>query len=781
MRKTCQRVFSMLLIALLLSGTAIFAGAAETGEWLARLRVHLLGDSTVCGYESTTKGTTGWGQAFECLFSDRAMVFNWAKSGATSTSFLKGFPAQKYGRLWPSVLRQIQAGDYVLIQFGHNDMKVDDEDYSGVAADETKFKENLTKMITETKAKGAVPVLVTPPERRNYYKSDDSGVNYVTLKEYPDYIQAVAHEQGVSCLDLHGWTKTYYEQQKYSGLEDFFATGDSTHFSAKGALALAKELADQIRTDANLSGMSAYLKDAGTVTEEDIFYPKAYLEENFELATTDDTSGAESKLVTNSNFKLQNSSNSGKSQTSVYAETDGNRALQWDKLTAQTSNFSYFVLNAQNDSFAVLDLRVMLPKPADFGNTATKATVDLQTDDWTRLARLDFTSTVDGMFVSAYAANKAGDNNRTLSFSNITNGADILKAGEWNEVRLLIDHEEQKSHLIVNGALICTDIPFTYTWKNSAAGKKGFRYLQLNAGQDNAQTADRAYFDDIRVYSVSDVKMAQMLLDGADGLVGRYELKSQPNRQDGYTDSFYLASSAKTTNTLGGAAMSRAFEWGTNAAATATYLEFTDNYLTTVTTPCVSSYLYAPAGYNSAADYDGTDNSRRSYFSPTIRVGSYTGAAGSLRTVDLKIKRRLLETVSDETIEIGAPRVFDVLISPDMVSALSSLPSVDAIRANFGDGGEGKEYWNQTMAKNTGTETRRILSVMATYTEQGERLSYMANAAPVELKPGESKVLNWTGVTAKNFNEKVPEGAVIKFLFIDADTMRPLSQPITVQ
>ena len=151
---------------------AAAAVAACTALCVQARKVHTIGDSTMATYDPNTTVTRGWGQMFQQFFKGDVTVNNRAKNGASSKSFYKE------SAYWQSVKKQIEPGDYVLIQFAHNDEKsngcdgdelkayyqsIGDEakanacDYRGTTASGT-YKDYLRKYVEETRALGATPV-----------------------------------------------------------------------------------------------------------------------------------------------------------------------------------------------------------------------------------------------------------------------------------------------------------------------------------------------------------------------------------------------------------------------------------------------------------------------------------------------------------------------------------------------------------------------------------------------------------------------------------------------
>jgi lysophospholipase L1-like esterase len=191
----------------------------------------------------------GWGQLFPQLFKEPARIVNHAVNGRSSKSF------RDEGR-WDNLLAQLTAGDFVLIEFGHNDEKK--EDPKRYAAPNTDFKENLHRFIGEVRAKGATPLLATPINRRKF---DQQGHLVETHGAYPDAIRAVAKEENVSLIDLHRLSRPLLENLGPEESKKLFVwvkpgeyarypsgRQDDTHFNESGARQIAQLVATEIRT-----------------------------------------------------------------------------------------------------------------------------------------------------------------------------------------------------------------------------------------------------------------------------------------------------------------------------------------------------------------------------------------------------------------------------------------------------------------------------------------------------------------------------------------------------
>ena len=209
----------------------------------AAVTVFLAGDSTVT--EQADEPYAGWGQMLPLFFQPGVAIANHAESGLALNSF-------RSQRRLEKILQTLKAGDYVLIQFGHNDQK---EKTPG-SGPYTTYCERLKAYIHEITAKKGRPVLVTPMERRRF--KDE--VPYATLHDFADAVRQVASEEKVPWIDLHAMSLQLYaalgreESRKafvhypagtFPGQEKKLE--DDTHHNAYGGMQLAKCIVEGIR------------------------------------------------------------------------------------------------------------------------------------------------------------------------------------------------------------------------------------------------------------------------------------------------------------------------------------------------------------------------------------------------------------------------------------------------------------------------------------------------------------------------------------------------------
>lgn len=203
--------------------------------------LYLAGDSTVV--DQDVEPWAAWGQILPRFFRPGVVIANHAESGETIKSF------QSEQRL-AKVLSAIEPGDYLFLQFGHNDQKP-----NVVSIDE--YRRLLVDYIEKTRAKGATPVLVTSMNRRTF---DEAGKIANSLAGYPDAVREVAVAQHVALIDLNAMSKTLFEAMGPEGAMKAFmhypantfpgqteAISDDTHFNKYGAYELARCVVRGIR------------------------------------------------------------------------------------------------------------------------------------------------------------------------------------------------------------------------------------------------------------------------------------------------------------------------------------------------------------------------------------------------------------------------------------------------------------------------------------------------------------------------------------------------------
>src|SRR3982751_6485115 len=157
----------------------------------APVTIFLAGDSTMAAKLAEKRPETGWGEKLGAHFKERKVkIDNRAMNGRSTKTFIGE------GR-WQTIIDDLKKGDYVFIQFGHNDESKDKGERYTPPED---YRKNLIRFAADVRSKGGFPVLLTPVMRRRF---DKDGKFYDTHGEYPDIVRAVAKEQKVPLIDMH--------------------------------------------------------------------------------------------------------------------------------------------------------------------------------------------------------------------------------------------------------------------------------------------------------------------------------------------------------------------------------------------------------------------------------------------------------------------------------------------------------------------------------------------------------------------------------------------------
>ena len=234
-------LFMGLLFVAVHSSFAQQAGTENSGK---RITVFTIGDSTMANKKAEVAPETGWGQAFPAFVDETVVIKNRAVNGRSTKSFITE------GR-WKAVLDSLQAGDYVFIQFGHNDEKI--QDSTRYTEPFTSYRKNLERFVRETREKGANPILFTSIVRRKF----ENGFLTDTHGNYPVVVKQVAAEMNVPMVDLQlltagAVTALGDEASKsiylWTPPTDKFPEGrkDDTHLRFDGATLVAKLAAQQL-------------------------------------------------------------------------------------------------------------------------------------------------------------------------------------------------------------------------------------------------------------------------------------------------------------------------------------------------------------------------------------------------------------------------------------------------------------------------------------------------------------------------------------------------------
>lgn len=216
------------------------------------ITIYTIGDSTMANKKNPDENPEfGWGQVLPDFMTSNVTIKNHAVNGRSTKSFIEE-------KRWDSIYSKLERGNYVFIQFGHNDQKKNDpKRYTNPT---TAYRANLIKFITETRSKNAIPVLFTSIVRRNF---NEEGALVDSHGIYPLQVQLIAKEYNVPLIDCHYLTEKLEESygvENSKKLHLHYAKGenayypdgkeDDTHLSKLGAnevanlitKALAKEV-----------------------------------------------------------------------------------------------------------------------------------------------------------------------------------------------------------------------------------------------------------------------------------------------------------------------------------------------------------------------------------------------------------------------------------------------------------------------------------------------------------------------------------------------------------
>ena len=184
-----MKIFTYLLFILLFSNQIlVYTQSVDKNV----ITIFMIGNSTMADKPyNDGNPEKGWGQIFPLYFKEGIKIENHAVNGRSTKSFIDE------GR-WDAVVNKIKPGDYVIIEFGHNDSKKDDP--KRFADANTDYKWNLEKFINETREKGGIPILATPIVRRRF---DELRKFYDVHGDYPKVVRELSTKKEVLLLDLH--------------------------------------------------------------------------------------------------------------------------------------------------------------------------------------------------------------------------------------------------------------------------------------------------------------------------------------------------------------------------------------------------------------------------------------------------------------------------------------------------------------------------------------------------------------------------------------------------
>ncbi len=224
-----------------------------------KITIFLAGDSTMSIKDPKAYPETGWGMPFIQFWNSNVEVVNKAKNGRSTKTF-------RAEGLWNEIISNSGEGDYIFIQFGHND-EVKEKIGSYTTPEE--FTTNLKNYIAEAKSKKSIPVLLTPVARRKF---DINGKIVSTHEQYANLVRLVASQENVILIDHDKMSMEIYQQmgeensrllfvQLKAGEHPNYPDGkeDNTHFNELGARLVAQLVLKSIKEQ--LPELTSYLRN----------------------------------------------------------------------------------------------------------------------------------------------------------------------------------------------------------------------------------------------------------------------------------------------------------------------------------------------------------------------------------------------------------------------------------------------------------------------------------------------------------------------------------------
>ena len=247
-RRATSKKSKSFLVFVVLSSAILIGMTVKPKEII----VLIAGDSIVQTYAGEqAKTQQGWGQRIGDFFNDDVTVKNYAVSGKSTKTFKEN---------WKNLSKEIRKGTFVLIQFGHNDSH---KSSRPEATDAWKdYKDNLIYYTNDVKRKGGIPILITPPYRRNFDK-DGKLLPYISsetvgpsnLEPYAKAMREVAKQENVLLVDLFEKSGNLLQSLgNDAALPLFCKPGDRAHFSPYGAKLMANFIVEElVKKDCSLS------------------------------------------------------------------------------------------------------------------------------------------------------------------------------------------------------------------------------------------------------------------------------------------------------------------------------------------------------------------------------------------------------------------------------------------------------------------------------------------------------------------------------------------------
>ena len=435
MKQTLHRI----LLALL---AIVTMGALQVQ---AAKKVHTLGDSTMAPYDESATVTRGWGMYFGNFLTNGWTSINYAKGGRDSRG--------GYEELWQTAKKNVTAGDYVIITFGHNDEKNSGMDgyelkayYESIgetakaaAVDlrgtvpSTTYKEWLGKIVDEAKALGATPIICSPVCRSYFDGSKirrngrhDLGDSFSVLTsggikekqsvpaddhtmDYAYHSQKLAEEKGVSFIDLTTSTAELYESYGDAKCHEYLFDGEgSTHFNTTGAVLVARECARLMKAQGILTDAITLPTDL-TVAPSTGDFGEAYKGQTLQKEFTLNGFGLSPETGTASitaTDGIELSFDKKEWQTTLSADYSGSTLVKtfYAQVTLTTDGETTGTITVRQDD-KTIEIPVKATAVTLEGGTEVKAYWRLEKDDAYELTgpATPIAQTFQGMYVQRYS------------------------------------------------------------------------------------------------------------------------------------------------------------------------------------------------------------------------------------------------------------------------------------------------------------------------------------------------------------------------------------------
>lgn len=212
------------------------------------MQIFIAGDSTASIKLENKRPETGWGEMIHFYLSEDVKIINKAQNGRSTKSFLMEERLLEIEPLF-------KKGDYLFIQFGHNDSKKESiERY----ASPIEYKKNLKVFVDTARSKGVIPIIFSSVSRRNFLK-DNKTIDLYAVGKYPSYAREVSKKEEVIFVDMFSKTKELYEYLGYEMSKKLFlkfkpnihpnylkGVDDNTHFNYLGAKVIASLVAEEL-------------------------------------------------------------------------------------------------------------------------------------------------------------------------------------------------------------------------------------------------------------------------------------------------------------------------------------------------------------------------------------------------------------------------------------------------------------------------------------------------------------------------------------------------------